>query len=163
MSPAGIIATLLFFVPLAALAQSVELLPVETMTVTKQQFLTGSTDTKPEIIAGELRIPRPGSGEVAAVIAMEGAGGITPMIGKWVETINNIGIASFVLDSFSGRGISDAGKLDNIAPMINAFRALGVLASRPRIDPKRIAIMGTSRGTMPAQGAGLPPVWLPLF
>src|SRR5690348_9819554 len=107
MSAAGVVATLLFFVSLAAFAQSVELLPVETMTVTKQQFLTGSTDGKPVIIAGELRIPKPGPEKVAAVIVMEGAGGITPMIGKWGETINSIGVASFVLDSFSGRGISD--------------------------------------------------------
>ena len=41
----------------AAFAQSVELIPFETMTVTTQQFLTGGKDGKPAIIAGELRIP----------------------------------------------------------------------------------------------------------
>jgi hypothetical protein len=71
---------------------------------------------------------------------MEGAGGITQLLEKWAETINGLGMASFVLDSYSGRGITDTSKLDILAPMIDAYRALGVLAAHPSIDPKRIAI-----------------------
>jgi dienelactone hydrolase len=133
-----------------ASAQSVELLPLETVTFTTQQFLAGAVDGKPVTIAGALRIPKATSGRIPAVIFMEGAGGITPMIEKWVEVINGIGIATFVPDSFSGRGISDASKLDNIAQMIDAYRALEVLAAHPRIDPKRIAVMGLSRGALAA-------------
>jgi dienelactone hydrolase len=131
-------------------AQSVELIPFETMTVTTQQFLTGGKDGKPAIIAGELRIPKSGPGKVAAVILMEGGGGITSSLEKWAETINGIGVASFVLDSYTGRGMAETSKLDILAPMIDAYRALGVLAAHPNIDPKRIAIMGVSKGSMAA-------------
>jgi dienelactone hydrolase len=134
----------------AAFAQSVELIPFETMTVTTQQILTAAKDGKPATIAGELRIPKPGSSKLPAVIVMEGAGGVTPTIEKWAETINSIGIASFVLDSYAGRRMTDTSKLDVLAPMIDAFRALDVLAAHPRIDPKRIAVMGVSKGSMAA-------------
>jgi dienelactone hydrolase len=135
----------------AAFAQSVELIPFETVTVTTQQFLTGGKDGKPATIAGELRLPKPGSSEkVAAVILMEGAGGIGVNLQQWAETINGIGVASFVPDSYSGRGITDPSKLDWLTQMIDAYRALGKLAAHPRIDPKRIAIFGLSKGGMAA-------------
>lgn len=133
-----------------ACAQSVELIPFETITVTTQQFLTGGKDGKPAIIAGELRIPKSASEKVSAVILMEGAGGIGSNIEQWVETLNDIGVASFVLDSYAGRGLTDSSKLDILAPMIDAFRALGVLAARPKIDAGRIAILGISKGGMAA-------------
>jgi dienelactone hydrolase len=128
----------------------VELIPFEAMTVTTQQFLTGGKDGKPATIAGELHLPKSGSEKVAAVIFMEGVGGITSLIEKWAETINGIGMASFVLDSYAGRGITDTSKLDILAQTIDAYRALGVLATHPKIDPKRIAIMGGSKGSMAA-------------
>ena len=133
-----------------ACAQFVELIPFETVTVTTQQILTGAKDGKQAVIAGELRIPKSGSEKLAAVMIMEGAGGITPMIQKWAETINSVGVASFVLDSYAGRGMAEPSKLDILAPMIDAYRALGVLAAHPHIDPKRIAIMGVSKGSMAA-------------
>jgi dienelactone hydrolase len=133
-----------------AFAQSVELIPFETMTVTTQQFLTGGKDGKPATIAGELRVPKSVSVKTGAVILMEGAGGITPPLRDWADTINSIGIATFVLDSYAGRGIADTSKLDILAPMIDAYRALGVLAAHPNIDPKKIAIMGLSKGSMAA-------------
>src|SRR5262249_30713016 len=90
------------------------------------------------------------SGKVGAVILMEGAGGISPPLRDWADRINSIGIATFMLDSYSGRGIADTSKLDILAPMIDGYRALGVLASNPSIDPKKIAIMGISKGSMAA-------------
>jgi dienelactone hydrolase len=133
-----------------AFAQSVELIPFETMTVTTQQFLTGGKDGKPATIAGELRIPKSGSEKVAAVILMEGAGGIGANIQQWAEVLNEIGVASFLLDSYTGRGITDASKLDILAQMIDAYRALGVLGAHRNIDARRIAILGISKGSMAA-------------
>jgi dienelactone hydrolase len=133
-----------------AVAQSVQLIPFETMTVTAQQFLTGGKDGTPATIVGELRLPKSGHEKFAAVILIEAAGGIGPVLGKWVETINEVGVASFVLDSYTGRGITDTSKLDSLAQMIDAYRALGVLAAHPNIDPKRIAIFGLSKGGMAA-------------
>jgi hypothetical protein len=72
----GAAAVLLWATISTACAQSVELIPFEIMTVTTQQFLIGGKDGKPATIAGELRFPKLGSEKVAAVILMEGAGGI---------------------------------------------------------------------------------------
>jgi dienelactone hydrolase len=132
----------------------VEVLPVETITLTTQQLLTGDTDRKPAILAGELRIPRPGTDKLPAVILIHGSGGIGALHDRWVQELNKAGSATFVLDSFSGRGIintiNDQSQLDSLAMMVDAYRALATLAQHPRIDPNRIAVMGFSKGAVAA-------------
>jgi len=60
----------------------------------------------------------------------------------------------FILDSFAGRNIvstvTDQSQLDHLAMMVDAYRALGVLATHPRIDPARVAVMGFSKGAVAA-------------
>jgi dienelactone hydrolase len=88
------------------------------------------------------------------VILIHGAGGILGNVDAWAKEINSLGIAAFILDSFSGRGIVDVGsdqsQLDSLAMMIDAYRALALLAQHPRIDPERIAVMGFSKGAIAA-------------
>jgi dienelactone hydrolase len=132
-----------------ACAQILELRPIETVTLTAQQFLTGSKNGSPATLGGELRIPTSGTDRIPAVILIHGGSGVTPMIERWAREINDIGMASFVIDSYSGRGIPGS-KVDSMAMMIDAFRAQSVLASHPRIDPERIAVMGTSKGALAA-------------
>ena len=54
----------------------------------------------------------------------------------------------------SGRGITstvtDQSQLYTLAMMVDAYRALGMLAQHPRIDSKRIGIMGFSKGAVAA-------------
>ena len=61
-----------------------------------------------------------------------------------------MGVASFAVDSFAGRGIvstlTDQTQLGRLNMAADAYRALEVLAKHPRIDPTRIAVMGFSRG-----------------
>jgi dienelactone hydrolase len=118
--------------------------------VTDQQFLTGAKDGKPTTIAAVLRIPRPGTDRVPAVILVHGSGGVGSNVDYWQQQLNGIGIATFVLDVFTGRGIenvnADQGKLGRLTAIIDVYRALAVLAAHPRIDPQRIAVMGFSRG-----------------
>lgn len=131
-----------------------EMRPVETVTLTTQQFLTGEKNGKPEILAGELRIPTPGTDKLAAVVLIHGSGGASSLHERWVQELNGIGVATFLLDSFSGRGIvstvNDQSQLDHLAMMVDAYRALGSLAEHPRIDPNRIAVMGFSKGAVAA-------------
>jgi dienelactone hydrolase len=61
-----------------------------------------------------------------------------------------MGVATFILDSFTGRGlvstVADQDRLGRLAMIIDAYRALELLAKHSRIDPARIAVMGFSRG-----------------
>jgi dienelactone hydrolase len=132
----------------------IELRPIQTVTLKTQQILTGETKGAPATLAGELRIPRPGSDRLPAVILIHGSGGVGGNVDAWAKEINSLGIAAFILDAFSGRGIvstvGDQSQLDSLAMVIDAYRALSLLASHPRIDPARIAVMGFSKGAVPA-------------
>jgi dienelactone hydrolase len=70
-----------------------------------------------------------------------------------------MGLAAFILDSFARRGITetatDQSRLRSTAMIVDAYRALGLLATHPRIDPSRIALMGFSKGGFVALYASL--------
>src|SRR5947208_6838982 len=87
------------------LAARTEVRPIETLTLTDQQFLTGDKNGKAVTIAGELRIPRGITGKMPAVVLLHGSGGVGPGHELWAKHINEMGIAAFLLDSFSARGI----------------------------------------------------------
>jgi dienelactone hydrolase len=127
----------------------IEFHPLATQTLTNAEFLTGKKDGKRETIAAELRIPRPGTDRLAAVIMMHGINGIGGQVDDWSQHLNSMGVATFVLDSFTGRGLASgqsAGAVSPTARIVDAYRALELLARHPRIDPDRIAIMGFSHG-----------------
>ncbi len=146
--------SLIAFMPGMTRAQTrIEMRPVESVTLTAQQFLTGDKNGKPVTLAGELRIPKPGTDRLPALILIHGIGGISPSHERWAQESNSIGVATFTLDSFSGRGLttlSDRAQLATLTMMVDAYRALGMLAQHPRIDPGRIAVMGFSMGTVAA-------------
>jgi len=108
----------------------------------------------PATVAGELRIPKPGSDRLPAVILIHGSGGVGGSVDAWAKEINSLGIAAFILDTFTGRGIvnttTNQSQLDSLAMMVDAYRALALLGQHPRIDPERIAVMGFSKGAVAA-------------
>ena len=131
-----------------------EIYPFESMNITGDAFLRGETG-KPVMLAGELRIPKPGNDKLPAVILMHPSSGITPAhLDRWAQELNSLGIAVFLLDSGAGRGISrfpvDLPNLFYLQLLVDAYRALDLLAKHPRIDPNRIAVMGFSMGATPA-------------
>lgn len=132
----------------------IEVQPIQTVTLKTAQILTGDMNGAPVTVTGELRIPKPGSERLPAVILIHGSGGIGRNVDAWATELNSLGVAVFILDSFTGRGIvntgSDQSQLGPLAMMIDAYRALAWLAQHPRIDPERIAVMGFSRGAVAA-------------
>jgi dienelactone hydrolase len=136
-----------------------EVHPVQTITLSTADFLLGKKDGRPVTIAGELRIPKPGTDRLPAVVFVHGAGGIGFNYGMWAGELNKAGFATFVADSFTGRGITntiaDPAQLSPYAKMNDAFAALAVLAKHPRIDPDKIAIMGFSNGAVPSLYASM--------
>jgi len=137
----------------------VELHPFQSTTLTDQEFLIGQKEGKPVILAGELRIPRPGTERLAAVVLLHGSGGGGAVVDDWAKWLNATGVATFVVDSFTARGIvstqNDQAQLGRLAMIVDAYRALALLSKHSRIDPERIVLMGFSRGGQAALYASM--------
>lgn len=101
-------------------------------------------------IVGHLFLP-PGGGKVPAVVLVHGSGGVyAAELDYWPRQFNAAGIAVFVLDMFGPRGVrstaEDQSQVPFAADVADSFAALKLLATHPRIDARRIAAMGVSRG-----------------
>src|SRR5215467_9985032 len=140
------------------IAARIEAIPIQTLTISDQQFLNGDAAGKPATIAGVLRVAQ-GSGRLPLVILMHGSGGFEVNADLWERQFGALGISTFALDSFSGRGIAstvvDQSQLGRLNMILDLYRSLAVLARRPLVDPNRIAVMGFSRGGQAALYATL--------
>jgi dienelactone hydrolase len=138
----------------AQIPSRLEMLTVKSQTLSGQEFLQGRPSGREVILAGELRLPPRAAPKVPAVILVHGSGGIGGSTDVWARELNAIGVAAFILDTFSGRGIvstvADQEQLNSLAMMVDAYRALDLLAGHPRIRADRIGIMGFSKGAVAA-------------
>jgi dienelactone hydrolase len=100
-------------------------------------------------ISGQLRIAQ-GAGRLPVVVLQHGSSGYAANIDVWSRELNELGISTFALDAFTGRGLTevntDQALLGRLNLILDIYRAFAVLASDPRADPGRIALMGFSRG-----------------
>lgn len=132
----------------------IEILPVRSQTLAVETFLRGEKTGPEVLLGGELRLPFGATGKVPAVILIHGSGGIGSGVDMWAHILNEAGIAAFILDSFSGRGIistvEDQDLLNSLSMTLDAYRALDVLAAHPRIRADRIAVWGFSKGAVPS-------------
>lgn len=130
-----------------------EVIPFATQTLTDSEFLRGVAFGA-AMIAGVLRLPQTTGERVPAVILLHGSGGYSAYIDAWVLRINGWGIATFVVDSLSGRGLhkvaDDQGALGRLTGTLDAYCALETLSRHPLIDAQHVTLLGFSRG---GQGA----------
>lgn len=152
-----IAAVLLGFSALPAVAQvpsRIEVAPLRSATLSGEEFLRGDAPGREVWLAGELRLPPGAPAKVPAVMLVHGSGGISGSLDHWARELNGIGVAAYILDSFSGRGITstveDQEQLNSLAMTVDAYRALDQLAAHPRIRADRIAVMGFSKGAVAA-------------
>src|SRR6202048_1997893 len=127
----------------------IEAIPIQTLTISDEQFLKGDAYGKPTTIAGVLRAAQ-GSGRLPVVIFIAGSSGFGPVSDVWDRQFEEMGISTFEMDSFAGRGIVstviDQSQLGWFNMILDLYRSLAVLAAHPRGDPTRAAGMGWSRG-----------------
>jgi len=140
--------------PAKLMAARTELHPIQSLTLSDEQFLKGdSAAGKPVVVTGLLRIAQ-GTGRLPVVVMIHGSGGMGPNIEFWTHEFNSMGVSTFALDGFTGRGLTnvnpDQGSLGRLNMVLDVYRMLDVLAKHPRVDPSRVALMGFSRG---GQGA----------
>ena len=91
------------------LAGRIELRSFQSLTLTDQQFLTGDKSGLPVTITGELRLPQRTTGRVPVVIMLHGAGGLVASNELWSRMLNAMGVATFAIDSHSGRNLGNIG------------------------------------------------------
>lgn len=114
-------------------------------------------------VTGTLALPPAANGRLPAMVIAHGSGGILPgREDAWAARLNALGIATFVVDSFTPRGLQstsrDQSRLSTMANLADALAALRLLATHPRIDPARIGVMGFSRGGQVALYSALEPL-----
>lgn len=102
-------------------------------------------------IWGELRFPpNMKADKVPVMVVMHSSAGINHNIYDWVEFFNKMGIATFMVDSFTPRGIqstaTDQSQLAIPTTSADGLLALKLIATHPRIDASKIGVIGFSKG-----------------
>ncbi len=140
------------------LAARVELHAIPSLTLSDEQFLKGDAAGKPVTVTGELRLAQ-GAGRTPVVVLIHGSGGMGANVEAWTRELNEMGISTFALDGFTGRGFTsvntDQALLGRLNMILDTYRMLDILAKHPRVDPARVALMGFSRGGQGALYASL--------
>lgn len=141
--------------PLPASGQQSETISVASHTMTDEQFLAGNRSNADAVtLTGRLTLP----GDLPTypvVILLHGTDGQQSGASyTWETFLPTIGVATFALDSYTGRGLAyvsfDQDSFGQFPQTYDAFRAVETLAAHPRINPEQIAVMGFSRGAQAA-------------
>jgi len=120
----------------------------QTLTLSASDFWNGVKTGPPITISGELLLPK-GDARVPAIVLSHGGGGIGGTEDTWARELRSLGVAVFLVDSFTGRRIGSfppENELSRAGQVYDVYQALALLATHPRVDPGRIALMGGSRG-----------------
>ncbi|EKF60330.1 hypothetical protein QWE_06976 [Agrobacterium albertimagni AOL15] len=144
---------LLFLVLAMAAKGSEEELAIPSWTMSDHQFLSGQIDAAKRVnLLGGLMFPdKEPVGPVPVIVLLHGSDGPRSAAAwNWARILARAGFASLRVDSYSARGhdqiYTNQGAVGEFANVVDAFSALAVLAQDQRIDPKRIVVMGFSRG-----------------
>lgn len=106
----------------------------------------------PVAISARLDLPESATdrAKVPAAVLLHGSDGLTKLQSRYARELLEGGVATLVINSFSGRGIdSTIGRQSSLATdamVVDAYAALRLLSTHPGIDSRAIAIIGWSKG-----------------
>jgi dienelactone hydrolase len=94
-------------------------------------------------------------GDVPVMVIMHSSAGVSEAsTGTWSKHFLEMGIATFVVDSFTPRGLksswADQSVLTDAGSAADALKALEAVSKIPGVDSKRIGVIGFSRGGIAA-------------
>lgn len=122
-----------------------------------RELLSGRASPGEEI-CGYLFLPRAGVGKPPLVVISIGSQGFKAgREALYSRALNDIGIAAFVVDSFTPRGFAETtsgqGRLSMAGSTADALHAIRHMRDDPRVDGSRIGMLGFSRGGHAVVGA----------
>jgi len=122
----------------------------ESITPTSFFQLARGQAAQKTVIFGTLQMPKKAAGPMPAMVIAHGSAGVDDRASWWADHLNDIGVAAFIVDSFTPRNIRDTAtdqtQLSTAANVADAFSALKLLATHPKIDRNRIGVIGFSKG-----------------
>jgi dienelactone hydrolase len=106
---------------------------------------------KPARVNGTLHLPMQADRPFPCMVLLTSSAGVQRHREHYyAQALNDAGVAAFIVDSFTGRGVrrtvADQTLVSGAQMEGDAFAALALLRSDPRLDPNRIGVMGVSKG-----------------
>jgi len=106
-----------------------------------------------ETLKAELRVPNILDSKIPAVVIMHSNAGVVGVGRFYADALNSIGIATLEIDSYSARNVRSGS--DRAAPtacdrLNDSWSALKYLSENPKINSKKIGILGLSSGALVA-------------
>ncbi len=124
---------------------------VKSLTIIDEDFLRGDVGDSAQVtLTGDLNGPDKPDRQPVVILLHGTDGRRSGAAWGWQQFLNGIGIATFRLDSYTGRGLdqasTDQSRFGQFTQIYDAYRAADTLADHPAIDGSRVALMGFSRG-----------------
>jgi dienelactone hydrolase len=106
---------------------------------------------KPARVSATLHLPMQAHQPFACMVMLTSSAGVQRHREHYyAQALSEAGIAALIVDSFTGRGVrrtvADQSLVSGAQMEGDAFAALALLRADPRIDPRRIGVMGVSKG-----------------
>jgi len=107
--------------------------------------------SRPARVTATLHLPMQAAPPFSCMVILSSSAGVQRHREHYyAQALNDAGCATLIVDSFTGRGVrrtvADQSLVSAAQMEGDAFAALALLRTDPRIDPGRIGVMGVSKG-----------------